>query len=157
MTRTPFIVFFALGILAACSSTTTTTGGAAPDGGAENDAGGDSAVAPDGNVPLEDCGDATSIDQCVTCCETVQPAGAKEYYKDVKACGCKPIYNCQDVCAATICSDTPVKGDAACTKCLTTNAQAKCLGELQASCGADKGCVAFVSCFSAAGCDKKPQ
>lgn len=158
MTRYPLVVLALLGVLAACSSTTS-TGVPAPTSDAGVDSGSPDGDAPaadsgsDTSAPL-DCGDDPTYLGCVQCCETVHTEGAAAYYKAVAGCGCKPAKGCATVCATTICAATAVRGDKACTECLV-GIQASCLGELQASCGADKKCVAFVGCFSASGCDKK--
>ncbi len=125
--------------------------GGSDNGGTDADAGGGGGSDTDagGGGTNASCGDATSANACVQCCDQQTPGGLDVFDQALEQCGCAST-GCKSVCGSNFCGGNDASD--ACNTCLQDN----CLNQAAEACGNDSKCAQAVQCVQDSGCDGKP-
>lgn len=103
---------------------------------------------------VSDCKKKALQGDCVSCCQEIEPDGAKVYSAELIKCICLED-NCKTDCKATLCAASPKNPDTACNSCAGT-AQQTCGEPVLTACDADAKCKVFNACLNTATCGTKP-
>jgi hypothetical protein len=118
-------------------------GGGGGDGGGGGGGGGDGGGGGGGDTA---CGQMSTSDDCITCCQGNHQQGSATFVAAVRNCACGPTV-CQTECSATYCASQPKNPDTACNNCLNSKLQTSCQGPVSQACSPQPDCVAFNSCL----------